>query len=115
MSTLKFTKPQHWQRIDDHLAAAAGERFAFAFTTPLTSSTSTAGGPVLEVVDIALLADDEVEHDHTGWYVADHALDRIHNQAVRTGTGLAEFHNHRKGPPRFSPTDERGLVPTANY
>lgn len=112
MSTLKFTNPDHWQRIEDHLAGAEGERFAFAFTRPLPAGRN---GPVLEVTDIALVSDEDTRHDDTGWYIGDHAIDRIHNQAVITGVGLAEFHNHRLGPPRFSPTDERGLEPTAAY
>ncbi len=112
MSTLKFTDTSRWDRIENHLAHATVERFAFAFTRTLYNGDT---GPVLEVVDTALIADEDTEHDDTGWYVSDPALDRIHNQAITTGTGLAEFHNHRHGPPRFSPTDERGLQPTANY
>jgi len=117
MSTMKFTNPEHWQQIEDHLASASGERFAFAFTrTFLDHDVNGATvGPVLEVVDIALISDEDTEHDATGWYISDHAVDRVHNQAVLAGTGLAEFHNHRYGPPRFSPTDERGLQPTATY
>jgi molybdopterin/thiamine biosynthesis adenylyltransferase len=112
MSTLKFTHAEHWQRIENHLAKAHGERFAFAFTDTLAIGPA---GPVVEVVDIALIDDADTEHDDTGWYVSDRALDRIHNQAITTGTGLAEFHNHRHGTPRFSPTDEHGLQPTADY
>ena len=70
---------------------------------------------MLEVVDIALVADADIEHDETGWYLRDGALDRVHNQAITTGTGLVEFHNHRLGAPGFSPTDERGLEPMASY
>ncbi|MDQ2895970.1 MAG: ThiF family adenylyltransferase [Actinomycetota bacterium] len=118
MSTMKFTNPQHWRRIEDHLAGASGERFAFAFTRTLLDrddDDDSQLGPVLEVVDVALIGDADTEHDVTGWYVSDQALDRIHNQAVVTGAELAEFHNHRYGPPRFSPTDRAGLQPSAEY
>jgi hypothetical protein len=113
MSSLKFTQPTHWDRIHTHLAAAAGERFAFALTTVL-SPTGT-DGPILQVVDVMLIDDSDVDHDTTGWYIANQALDRVHNQAVRTGCGLVEFHNHRFGPPGFSHTDEAGLAPTVAY
>ncbi len=116
MSTMKFTNPQHWRQIEDHLAGASGERFAFAFTRILLDRDDNLRlGPVLEVVDIALVGDADTEHDATGWYVSDQALDRVHNQAVVTGSGLAEFHNHCYGPPRFSPTDRAGLQPSAEY
>jgi len=112
MSTLKFTNPVHWARIERHLAEAAGERFAFAFTRTLSNSGH---GPILEVADIAPIDDDDVEHDHNGCYLADQALDRIHNHAAATGLGLAEFHNHRTGPAAFSRTDETALAPMAEY
>jgi len=49
------------------------------------------------------------------WLVPpDTALDRVHNAAVTGGHGLVEFHNHL-GPPAFSPTDEDGLAPMADY
>jgi hypothetical protein len=109
---LKFTDPSHWDRIEDHLARAAGERFAFAFTRPLHHGCN---GPVLEVVDVALIADEDVEHDESGWYLSDSAVDRVHNQALASHTGLAEFHNHRLGPPGFSRTDQTALEPMATY
>lgn len=112
MSTLKFTRPGHWERIEQHLAEARGERFAFAFTKLLYNGEN---GPVLEVVDIALIGDEETEPSHDGWRLADRALDRIHNRAVATRRGLVEFHNHRLEPPRFSAIDERALAEMAPY
>lgn len=112
MSTLKFTDSTHWNRIEGHLARARGERFAFAFTRTLHTGST---GPVLDVADIALIADEDVEHDDSGWYLSNSALDRVHNQALASGTGLAEFHNHRHGPPQFSRTDETALAPMAEY
>jgi hypothetical protein len=112
MSSIKFTDVDHWTVIERHLAQATGERFAFAFTRPLTHSPD---GPVLEVVDVAIVDDDEVESDLSGWCVTDAALDRIHNEAAVTGRGLVEFHNHHIGPPGFSHTDEKGLGPMAGY
>lgn len=112
MSTLKFTNPTHWARIEHHLAGANGERFAFAHTRTLSDG---ADGPVLEVLDITLIEDYDVEHDTTGWYLTNSALDQVHNQALIGGYGLAEFHNHPFGPPGFSRTDETALTPMANY
>jgi molybdopterin/thiamine biosynthesis adenylyltransferase len=112
MSTLKFTNGTDWNRIEDHLAGASGERFAFAFTRTLNTGDT---GPVLEVLDVTLIADEDTEHDDSGWYLSNTALDRVHNQALTSGTGLAEFHNHRHGPPRFSRTDEAALAPMAEY
>ncbi|WP_063892933.1 ThiF family adenylyltransferase [Mycobacterium gordonae] len=112
MSTLKFTHGPHWDRIQDHLTSGNGERFAFAFTRPLQESIN---GPVLEVLDVALIPDHDVEFDGSGWCLSASALDRVHNQALRSHTGLAEFHNHRFGPPRFSVTDEDALTPMASY
>lgn len=112
MSTVKFTDPTHWARIENHLKEAAGERFAFAYTRTLSSGGA---GPVLEVRDVALVADADVQHDDHGWYLIDRAIDAIHNHAVATGQGLAEFHNHRFAPPGFSRTDEDALTPMASY
>src|ERR1700733_5523110 len=112
MSTLKFTKSDHWNRIEHHLARTDSERFAFAFTRPLHEG---ANGPILEVVDVALIADEDVNYDGSGWCLSDGAVDRMHNQALRAHTGLAEFHNHRFGPPGFSRTDEAALKPMAAY
>jgi molybdopterin/thiamine biosynthesis adenylyltransferase len=111
MSTLKFTNPAHWARIEQHLAEATGERFAFAYTRTLSKGEE----PVLDVVDVALIDDHDIEHHDHGWYLADHALDRVHNYAVGAGHGLAEFHNHRIGPAGFSRTDENALGPMAAY
>lgn len=111
MSTLKFTNPTHWTRIERHLAEATGERFAFAYTRTLSNGDE----PVLDVVDVTLIDDHDIEHDDNGWYLADHALDRVHNHAVATGHGLAEFHNHRIGPAGFSRIDENALGPMAAY
>jgi hypothetical protein len=112
MSTLKFTHGPHWDRIQDHLTSTDGDRFAFAFTRPLGEGIN---GPILEVLDVALIPDRDVEHDGSGWCLGATALDRVHNQAMRSHTGLAEFHNHRLGPPGFSATDEDALAPMASY
>ena len=102
MSSLKFTQPEHWAAIEKHLAAARGERFAFALTKTLHNGED---GPVLEVVDTILIDDADIEPNHDGYYLSDDALDRVHNQAHATGGGLVEFHNHRIGPPGFSTID----------
>lgn len=112
MSTLKFTRPGHWARIEHHLAGARGERFAFALTKTLHNGED---GPVLEVVDIILIDDVETEPNHDGWYLSEAALDRVHNRARATGRGLAEFHNHRAGPPGFSAMDETALAEMSRY
>lgn len=112
MSTLKFPSPDLWSRIEKHFEQARGERFAFAFTRLLHDSPQ---GPVVEVVDVHLVPDEDVHHDRTGWYLSEEALDRIHNQALGSGLGLAEFHNHGPGHAAFSKTDELGLTPMAEY
>lgn len=112
MSALKFTNPDHSSQIEAHLAGALGERFAFAHTRELVASLD---GPILEVVGVELIDDRDVESDQSGWSITDGALDRVHNTAVRAGHGLVEFHNHREGPPGFSPTDRAGLSPMAEY
>jgi molybdopterin/thiamine biosynthesis adenylyltransferase len=112
MSTLKFTNPDDWARIEQHLGEATGERFAFALTNIIDNG---ADGPVLEVVGIVLIEDRDTERGPNGWYLADSALDRVHNQAVAAGTGLMEFHNHHVGPPGFSHIDEAALAPMAAY
>ena len=112
MSSLKFTDQRHWDTLEAHLAGDAGERFAFAHTRQLDTSGGT---PSLEVTGIELIDDSDVVGDETGWYLADRALDRVHNAAVRGRHGLVEFHNHHLGPPRFSSIDEAGVVPMADY
>lgn len=112
MSTLKFTRPEHWACIERHLADACGERFAFALTKTLHNGED---GPVLEVVDVILIDDAETEPNHDGWCLSEAALDRVHNQASATGRGLVEFHNHRAGPPAFSVIDERALAEMSRY
>lgn len=112
MSSLKFTNPGHWARIEQHLAQATGERFAFALTKTIHNGSD---GPILEVVDTILIDDDDTEQGPNGWYLADHALDHVHNRAVTTGQGLIEFHNHRLGPPGFSLVDEASLKPMVSY
>lgn len=112
MSALKFTNFDHWAQIEAHLAGARGERFAFAHTRQLATGGD---GPILEVVGFELVDDRDVEHDRSGWSIADAALDRVHNAAVRGGYGLVEFHNHHDAPPAFSPTDREGLNPMAGY
>jgi molybdopterin/thiamine biosynthesis adenylyltransferase len=112
MSTLKFTNPDHWALIEQHLAQTPGERFAFALTNTIGNGTE---GPVLGVVDVVLVDDRDIEHGINGWYLADHALDRVHNHAVAAGHGLVEFHNHHLGPPGFSHIDETALTPRVGY
>jgi hypothetical protein len=112
LSTLRFPDPTHWDAIERHLAGAPSERFAFALTRALSNGPR---GPVLRVVDVELVADNEVVADITGWTIADVTLDRIHNRAVAEGLGLVEFHNHGSGAAAFSPVDEAGLVPMAEY
>ncbi|HEX5113664.1 MAG TPA: ThiF family adenylyltransferase [Pseudonocardiaceae bacterium] len=112
MSSLKFTNPDHWTHIEQHLARAPGERFAFALTKTLSNSAT---GPVLLVVDVILIGDHEIERGPHGWYVADHAIDRVHNHAVTENLGMVEFHNHALGPPGFSSIDEAALAPMVDY
>ena len=112
MGTLKFTDADHWALIEGHLAEASGERFAFAFTDTIRNDSD---GPVLEVVDVVLIEDGDVERGPSGWYLADRALDRVHNRAAASGQGLVEFHNHHLGPPGFSRTDESALAPMVDY
>jgi hypothetical protein len=112
MSTLKFTRPEHWADIEKHLAEARSERFAFALTKTLHDGED---GPVLEVIDIILIDDAEIEPNHDGYYLSEDALDRVHNQARVAGRGLVEFHNHRIGPPGFSVIDERALAEMSRY
>jgi len=112
VSSLKFTQPTHWDTIAAHMTQGEGERFAFAFTRPLARRSR---GPVLEVVGVELIDDDEVCTDDTSCRLAETTLDRVHNMAVTTGCGLVEFHNHHLGPPGFSHTDETGLAPMADY
>lgn len=111
MSSLKFPLSRHWDDLDAHLRAPHGERFAFALTKCLHAGLE----PVLEVVDVELISDDETSFADGGWEVDDDAIDRIHNRARTEGLGLIEFHNHLRGPPAFSRTDELGLTPTAEY
>jgi hypothetical protein len=110
VSSLKFTNPDHWTRIEQHLAGATGERFAFTNTIG-----NGATGPVLDVVDIALIDDHDIERGRNGWCLADHALDRVHNHAMTANLGMVEFHNHTFGPPGFSAIDEAALTPMAGY
>lgn len=112
MASLKFTSAAHWTAVESHLASAHGERFAFALTRLLYDGPA---GPVLEVRDVVLIADSEVVAADDGWSVTDEALDRVHNKAAGTMSGLVEFHNHHSGPPAFSRTDQRGLGPMATY
>ena len=112
MSTLKFTKARYWDQIEQHFADAKGERFAFVLTNTISNDTA---GPVLEVVEVVLVDDRDIDHDPSGWYLADRALDPIHNHAASVGHGLVEFHNHHLGPPGFSDTDENALAPMVNY
>ncbi|MEO7261507.1 MAG: ThiF family adenylyltransferase [Jatrophihabitantaceae bacterium] len=112
MSTLKFTDPEQWERIERHLGYVSGDRFAFAHTRVISNGDA---GPVLEVAAITLVSDDDTTRGIDGWYLSDQALDRVHNHAIATGYGIVEFHNHRHGPAGFSHTDEDTLVPTVGY
>lgn len=112
MASLKFIDQHHWDALEDHLTGGGGERFAFAHTRPLMMAGE---GPVLAVTGLELMGDSDVEQKGRGWYLKDEALDRVHNAAATGGFGLIEFHNHRAGPPAFSPLDEAGLTPMAEY
>lgn len=112
MATLRFIEAAHWEAIERHLNGARSERFAFALTRTLSDGDR---GPVLQVVGIELIIDDEVDFDGTGFTIADVALDRVHNRAVIEKSGLVEFHNHGRGAPGFSQTDEAALEPMAEY
>lgn len=112
MSSIRFTNPAQWAAIEGHLERARGERFAFGFVDVISN---VAGGPILEVVDVALIDDGEVEHETNGWCISDGALDRVHNRAAAERRGLIEFHNHGHGPPGFSRTDESALARMVPY
>ncbi|MDQ3756399.1 MAG: ThiF family adenylyltransferase [Actinomycetota bacterium] len=112
MSALKFVHPGHWSDLEAHLMSGRGEHFAFAHGRVLAAPAS---GPVIEVMDIELILDEDVQSDSTGWSISDAALDRVHNAAATGGYALIEFHNHHRGPASFSRTDELGLEPMANY
>jgi ThiF family protein len=112
MPSLRFTDPEHWKSIEQHLAQVGGERFAFAYTRTISNA---AAGPVLEVVGTALVDELDTTRVIDGWYIGDQALDQVHNHALATGYGIVEFHNHRHGPPAFSHTDEDALAPTVRY
>jgi hypothetical protein len=112
VSTLKFTRPEHWAHIEQHLASARRERFAFALTKTLHNGQD---GPVLEVVDVILIGDAEIEPNHDGWCLSEDALDAVHNRARSARRGLVEFHNHRAGPPGFSAIDEHALAEMSRY
>jgi len=112
MSSLKFVDPHHWDAVEGHLTSGEGERFAFVHGRVLGT---TSDGPIVEVIDVELIADTDVRSDATGWYISDAALDRVHNAAVSGGYALIEFHNHHRGPAGFSRTDESGLEPMASY
>lgn len=112
MSKLTFIDPSHWALLENHLTTLQGERFAFAHTR---LARTTPDGPILHVIDIELIADEDVEADRTGWSLTDARMDRVHNAAIQGRYGLVEFHNHHLGPPGFSRTDEAGLEPMADY
>lgn len=111
MSSLKFSASAHWDDLDAHLSVPRGERFAFALTKCLRVGSE----PILEVVDVELISDEETSFTDGGWEVEDSAIDRVHSRAKVEGLGLVEFHNHLHGPPAFSRTDELSLTPTAEY
>ena len=111
MSTLRFVNQRHWTAIESHLCEGSGERFAFAYTRCIRSGPD----PILEVVGIELVPEDDTICDRSGWTINDHALDRVHNEASASGVGLVELHNHRHGPPGFSQIDEAGLESMARY
>jgi len=107
MSAIRFTNPDHWNTLEGHLVGGDHERYAFAFTRPLSAGDEV----VVEVVDVVLIPDDEVQLHR----LAGEAMDRVHNDAIKGGLGVVEFHRHPAGPPRFSGTDEDGLAPMASY
>lgn len=112
MATLRFIDAAKWHTIERHLNGARSERFAFALVRVVSDDDR---GPVLQVLGVELIEDHEVESDGTGFVITDTALDRVHNRAITEHTGLVEFHNHGRGPARFSPTDESALEPMAQY
>ena len=111
MSALRFTHQHHWAEIESHLRKGPGERFAFVRTRCLRPGDD----PILEVVGTELIPEHDTSCDRTGWTINDDALDRVHNEALASGLGLVEFHNHELGPPGFSVVDEAGLEPMARY
>ena len=112
MSSLKFTDPEHWAEIEQHLAQGEGVRFAFAYTRTIGNAAS---GPVLEVVETMLIDQADTTRGVDGQHIGDLALDQVHNYALATGYGIVEFHNHAHGPAGFSHTDEDALAPTVGY
>ena len=112
MSSLKFTDPEHWSQIEQHLAQDGGLRFAFAYTRTIGNGAS---GPVLEVVETMLVDAADTTRGLDGQHIFDPALDQVHNYALATGYGIVEFHNHGHGPAGFSHTDEDALAPTVGY
>lgn len=112
MSTLRIPNQILWETLENHLTSGRSERFAFALTRTVSNGID---GPVLSVEDIELIANDEVEQNHTGWTVKDVALDRVHNRAIIENKGLVEFHDHHIGPPGFSRLDESALEPMVKY
>ena len=111
MSVLKFTDQRHWTAIETHLSPPRGERFAFAHTRCIHPSPD----PILEVVGVELVPPSGTTNDDSGWTISDGVLDAVHNRAIAGGYGLVEFHNHARGPARFSIIDEAGLTPMADY
>lgn len=114
MATLRFTDDRLWHELEAHLTTGNKERFAFA----LCDLIGTSDGPsTLRVRHIRTIDDRHVQADEDGrgFSVVGSALDDVHNEAIRSGQVLVEFHNHRFGPPRFSRTDRAALEPMAGY
>jgi hypothetical protein len=117
VSTLRFTDPAAWDRLERHLAGSGREagseprpRFAFAFTRVLADGPD---GPALVVEDVELIGDGEVEPGQDRATIAVPALGRVLTRAVTEGYGLAQFHGQLSGPPHAG-ADESGLPAKAD-
>src|SRR3546814_5327388 len=101
MSSLKFVDPRHWDAVEGHLTTGKGERFVFVHGRVLAT---TSDGPIVEVIDVELIADTDVRSDATGWYISYAAFGWIHNADAAGGYAHIEFQNHHRGPAGVSRT-----------
>src|SRR3546814_8310595 len=99
MSSCKFVDPRHWDAVEGRLTTEKGCGFVFVHGRVLAT---TSDGPIVEVIDVALIADTDVRSDATGWYISDAAHDCVPNAAVAGGYALIEFHKHPLGSAGFS-------------
>jgi molybdopterin/thiamine biosynthesis adenylyltransferase len=104
MATIRIAH-EHWKRTHDHLYSKSGEHFAFF----LAKWAPVHNGPVFLVQEVLLIDDREVEVKRGGWVLANAAVTRVINAAVRSGCALIEAHNHGGVLPRFSGTDRAGF------